>query len=252
MNKTVYLSPHLDDAVLSCGAIIWDQIRRHNQVEIWTIFAGDSLQPELSPFAREIHQRWQTGDSAPSLRRAEDNLACERLGVVPQHLPYPDCIYRRVPGTDRPLIEKKEDLFQPLSESERPLVDEIVRHIRQNLPSEATLVIPLGIGNHIDHQIVRQVGEVLNPSRFHYADFPYSAGHTEELQQLLPQGSSTFHFPINNQSLAAWQFAIEAYTSQLSSFWSSLSGMYNSLDAYAKTPLGNCLWQSDRTETLLK
>jgi LmbE family N-acetylglucosaminyl deacetylase len=180
MNKTIYLSPHLDDAVLSCGAIIWDQIRRHNHVEIWTIFAGDySPQPELSPFAQEIHQRWQTGDSAPSLRRAEDDLACERLSVVPQHLSYPDCIYRRLLGTDKPLIEKNEDIFQPLPGSERPLVDEIVRDLRQNLPSEATLIIPLGIGNHIDHQIVRQVGEVLNPSRFYYADFPYSAGHTE-------------------------------------------------------------------------
>jgi len=37
----IYLSPHLDDAVLSCGGIIWQQVQSGHQVEIWTICAAD-------------------------------------------------------------------------------------------------------------------------------------------------------------------------------------------------------------------
>ena len=252
MNKIVYLSPHLDDVVLSCGGIIWHQVQHHDEVEIWTLFAGDPPQKELSPFAREIHQRWQTGERAAAARRAEDTLACERLEVTPRQFAYPDCIYRNSPGTDQPLIKKNEDLFQPLPACEQAFVDEITAALQQIFPLEATLVIPLAMGNHIDHQIVRLVGERLTRSRFYYADFPYSGNHPEEVQGRVPQNSSTYHFPINNQSLALWQYAVEAYTSQISTFWPSLSDMYKSLEEYAKSPFGNCLWQSDKSEASIK
>ncbi|MHC1740341.1 MAG: PIG-L deacetylase family protein [Anaerolineaceae bacterium] len=252
MHTTIYLSPHLDDAVFSCGAIIWDQVRRHNQVEIWTLFAADAPQTPLTPFAQEIHSRWQTGSQAPAERRAEDTLACERLGAIPRYLPYPDCIYRSIPGTNDPLIQKNEDLFQPLPAVEQPLVAEIVQHLRGLVPEESSLIIPLAVGNHIDHQITRQVGEVLTRSRFYYADFPYSGNQPEGIHELVPQNSSTYHFPVNNQSLAAWQYAIEAYGTQLSTFWPSLSKMYQAVDTYANSPLGNCLWQSDKSEASMK
>jgi LmbE family N-acetylglucosaminyl deacetylase len=252
MNKIIYLAPHLDDAVLSCGGIIWDQLRRHAQVEIWTIFAGDPGEGELSRFAQEIQQRWQTGPQSQSARRAEDTLACERIGALPRQFSYPDCIYRNYPGTTRPLIEKNEDLFQPLTGLEQPFIDKIIDALRLILPLESTLIIPLGIGNHIDHQIVRQIGEVLNRSRFYYADFPYSGSHPEEILERVPQNSSTYHFPVNNQSLALWQYAVEAYTSQISSFWPSLSEMYKSVEFYANSPIGNCLWQSDKSESSMK
>jgi LmbE family N-acetylglucosaminyl deacetylase len=246
MNEYIYLSPHLDDVVLSCGAIIWDQVRRHESVKIWTIFAGDPPQKEFSPFAREIHKRWNTGpEEAVSTRRAEDRLACERLQVIPLHLSYLDCIYHNSSGTAQPLIENNEDLFQNLPDSEQPLVDEIAQQLRQVLPAACTLVIPLAIGNHIDHQIVRRVGKILKHSAYYYADFPYSSNHPEEIHDRAPVNSPTYHFPLNNQSLAVWQYAVEAYTSQLSSFWPSLNEMYEAVEAYAKSAIGNCLWQAN-------
>ena len=35
----IYLSPHLDDAVYSCGGMLWEQVQRGVQAEVWTIFA---------------------------------------------------------------------------------------------------------------------------------------------------------------------------------------------------------------------
>jgi hypothetical protein len=216
----------------------------HKPVEIWTIFAGDPLSKNISPLAQEIHERWQTGTQSPAARRNEDRLACERLNVLPIHLNFPDCIYRTQPGTTQPLILKNEDLFQPLPVSQEALIHEITDHLRKSLSAESIFILPLGIGHHIDHQIVRRTGEAIAPSCYYYADFPYSGTHPEELTAVLPENSSIYHYPINNQSLAAWQYAVKAYTSQISTFWPSMGEMYQRIEEYAKSSIGNCLWQS--------
>lgn len=243
MQKYIYLSPHLDDAILSNGAVIWDLVRRRIPVEVWTIFAGDPPAGNLSPFAREIHQRWQTGASAPAARRGEDQLACERLQVEFHHFEYPDCIYRTLPGSETPLIQKNEDLFQVLPATESALVDEITQNLTRLLPKDAFLVVPLGMGRHIDHQIVRKAGEQLGLPLFYYPDFPYAANHPEELDLLAPKNFVLQHFPLSNLALAAWQYAVEAYVSQISTFWPSLSEMYAKIEEYAHSPIGNCLLQ---------
>jgi LmbE family N-acetylglucosaminyl deacetylase len=246
MNQLIYLSPHLDDTVLSCGAIIWDQVRRHQPVEIWTLFAGDPPSGEYSPFVQELHQRWQTGAQAAKIRRSEDFLACERLNISARHFQYPDCIYRTVPGTSQPLIVKNEDLFQPLPAFEKPLIDEIASHLHTILPKNTSLVIPMGMGNHIDHQITRRVGESLQTDLLYYPDYPYSSSHPEEIELRAPRNGLQNHFPLSNLSLAAWQYAAEAYTSQISTFWPSLSDMYQNIENYSKSPIGNCLWKVEK------
>lgn len=251
MHKYIFLSPHLDDAVLSCGGVIWDMVRRRQSVEIWTIFAGDPPSEDYSPFAREIHQRWQTGAEAPEARRAEDSLACERLNVPYVHFPYPDCIYRTFPDTQLPVIEKNEDLFQyPLPSGEIPLIAEITDHLKKVLPEGCELVLPLGIGNHIDHQIVRRAGEALERPTLYYADFPYAASHAGEIAAALPKNATQGRFPLSNLALATWQYAVEAYTSQISTFWTSLSEMYNKIEEYARSSIGNSLWQVENTGNL--
>jgi LmbE family N-acetylglucosaminyl deacetylase len=74
----IYLSPHLDDVVLSCGGLVWEQARQGERVEIWTICAGDPPPIPLSSFAASLHERWQTNNKRQS-SAAEDKLACQRL-----------------------------------------------------------------------------------------------------------------------------------------------------------------------------
>jgi LmbE family N-acetylglucosaminyl deacetylase len=49
--RWIYLSPHFDDAVLSCGGLIFEQARQGIPIEIWTIFAGNPPPGPLSMFA---------------------------------------------------------------------------------------------------------------------------------------------------------------------------------------------------------
>jgi hypothetical protein len=68
----IYLSPHLDDVTLSCGGLVWEQVQAGEQVEIWTICAGDPPPGALSPYAEELHHRWGYGIEAIAERRIED------------------------------------------------------------------------------------------------------------------------------------------------------------------------------------
>jgi len=126
----VYLSPHLDDAVLSCGGLIAAQVRLGHPVLILTVCAGDPPAGELTPLARVLHERWQTGLQTAAVRRAEDLAACARLGAAARHLDLPDCIYRRSPKTGFPVISANEDLFAPIHPDEIPLVAALAERLR--------------------------------------------------------------------------------------------------------------------------
>ena len=91
----IYLSPHFDDAVFSCGGLLWEQAQAGDSVTIWTICAGEPLPGAFSDFAQMHHIRWESGEQAVAHRKLEDQLACQRVGAAYHYLPVPDCIYRR-------------------------------------------------------------------------------------------------------------------------------------------------------------
>jgi LmbE family N-acetylglucosaminyl deacetylase len=244
MPKFVYLSPHLDDAVLSCGAFLWKQVHIDRQpAEVWTIFAGDPPAGELSPFARELHARWQTDAEAPASRRAEDVAACAILGCTPMHLAYADCIYRSLPGGTSPRIEKNMDLFQYDPAKDLPLARELSEFLKSQLPADCALVVPLGVGGHIDHIVTRTAAEILERPLWYYADFPYSADCSEEIREKLPAHTIPCRFDTPSEAMTAWKQAIAAYRTQISSFWLSLEDMEQTMEEYAHTDCGKLLWQ---------
>ena len=110
MALRVYVSPHLDDAVFSCGGLIARQTARGDEVVVVTVFAGDPPVGELTPFAYELHRRWGGEGSPMGLRRAEDLVACGRVGASVVHLPLPDAVYRRS-NQGEPLYPDSASLF---------------------------------------------------------------------------------------------------------------------------------------------
>ncbi len=54
----LFLSPHPDDAVLSCGGLIHQLTQKGEPVTILTVMAGDPPDPlPDTPLVRELHQR---------------------------------------------------------------------------------------------------------------------------------------------------------------------------------------------------
>jgi LmbE family N-acetylglucosaminyl deacetylase len=55
----VYLSPHLDDAVLSCGGLIHRQVRAGQPPLVITLFSGQpAADAHVSAFTQSQHTRW--------------------------------------------------------------------------------------------------------------------------------------------------------------------------------------------------
>ncbi|MEN4042219.1 MAG: PIG-L family deacetylase [Anaerolineaceae bacterium] len=242
--RWIYLSPHYDDAVLSCGGLIWEQVNFSHTVEIWTIFSGNPPEGALSDYAREHHQRWGVVDSLIALRRSEDQAACAALGVKPRYFDLPDCIYRRLPGGEA-LIKSRTNLFSAIHPGETDLIHRITAIVAAQLLPADRLVCPLGVGGHVDHRLVRAAVDALERPVWYYADFPYTIlpEFQFQLADWVPPGSARWHHQISQQGLAAWQAGVASYASQISTFWENQDEMRSAIAAYAKTGYGSSLWQ---------
>jgi LmbE family N-acetylglucosaminyl deacetylase len=255
----IYFSPHLDDAALSCGGLIAQQSLAGEPVEIWTICAGDPPPGPFSPFAEELHARWQTGREATALRRQEDLAACKRLSAACRHLPVPDCIYRRAgldywghadvididfdPETAPYLYPDREAIFATLHPQEDGLVHRLAEQLNKMLPSAAELVCPLTLGNHVDHQLTRQAAESLGRPLWYYADYPYVLQYSQQIAALGVSGWRMLRFPVSEVALQAWIQSIAAHQSQISTFWTDLKAMRTAIAAYHDDYGGAILWK---------
>ena len=84
--RYVYLSPHLDDAVLSCGGLIHRQRQEGESVLVVTIFAGSADQAAASDFATSLCRSWGLGPDPVMARRIEDQRALSFLSAEYRHL----------------------------------------------------------------------------------------------------------------------------------------------------------------------
>ena len=171
----IFLSPHYDDAVLSCGGTIAGLVRAGHPPLILTIFGGEAPEELVGPFAGWKHSRWgaTTAEEILAIRRAEDLAAAAVLGCRTRWLGHLDAIYRGERYTSDP------ELFGRLREIEAGLVGIIADEVR-SVPEwrEDTVVyVPLGIGKHVDHQLTYAVGRRLagcGVPVFAYEDCPYA------------------------------------------------------------------------------
>lgn len=172
----VYLSPHLDDAVLSCGGSIRRQTQAGRGVLVLTIFAGSPSRPNISPLAAQLHVRWGgLANPMAAVRRREDDEAIGLLGAHCWHLEYLDAIYRH--DGDSFLYERDEDLFGSLHRSDLELATRVADSILETCSGQQPgVVAPLGVGNHVDHQLLREAVLTLQgrfPEVVFYEDYPY-------------------------------------------------------------------------------
>lgn len=244
----IYLSPHLDDAALSCGG----QIARHTAagrpVLIVTLMAGDPPPGAVAGYAAELHHRWQLAQDAVAARRAEDVAACAILGADYRHGTIPDCIYRR-DADGRSYYETWAQITGEIHQADYDLKQQIRRQLAAllaPLPPAQQVVAPLAAGNHVDHQLVRQAAEaVLGTKLVYYEDYPYVRDATT-LERALAGAANTWQSEVIRLTPAAVQQKIEAiaaYNSQLSTFFNGRDDLERQVWAFTNHTGGERLWQ---------
>jgi len=176
MSRTIiYVSPHLDDAVLSCAGRIRAQASGGDTVIVATPTAAEPTRGNITSLAREVHARFGLGDKAIDERRKEDEKACRRLGATVRHGPCLEALYRLDPATGSPLYGDLMRLFGPVHPIHAAAVSELVAWLRA-LPEAAEVVVPLAVGDHVDHGWTRHACEACFPSArlLYYEDYPYA------------------------------------------------------------------------------
>jgi LmbE family N-acetylglucosaminyl deacetylase len=238
--RHIYISPHLDDAALSCGGLICEQARSGEPVEIWTVFTGVPDGSALSPLAREVHaaQGTQTAAETLAARIREDRSACAILGAAPRHLGMLDAIYRTRPDGS-PIYS---EIFTPIDPVEAGIPAQLTETISGLLEPGDVIAGPLALGGHVDHRVVRAALERIGLPAWFYADIPYLIRHPGDLAPATAAMRPT-RFDISPPALEAWQDSVAAYASQMEPLFGGEAAMRAAIRGCWQEDRGLKLWQ---------
>ncbi|MBN1565897.1 MAG: PIG-L family deacetylase [Anaerolineae bacterium] len=261
----IFLSPHMDDAVLSCGGLIAQLVQAGDSVTVFTLMAG-AVPPDapMTPFINEHFVRWAMVPDPVLGRHAEDRQSVTSLGGTLQLGDIPDALYR-TNGLGVPFYPDLDRLFGAIHPHD-PAVTRAAALIAALDPA-ATIYAPLGAGHHVDHQVVRKAvvdwlklqsqittQRAAQVAVFFYEEYPYSADDTTQIVQTARDAFGHATHPVlhylSEAALDAKINAIACYRSQISTFWDDIPAMAAATRRYAmqvgEGTYAERLWQYSR------
>lgn len=166
-NTLYILSPHLDDAVLSLGEHIIDWKKQGKKIKIVTIFTKFKSNKNVPDYSLEYIKKSgfkSIGDFEKS-RADEDIRAMEIMGVEYEHWGFVDAGFREIYRTREQLLGGKVNSDD----------DKLIKKIREKTEkiSADLILLPYGIGGHVDHLIVKKAGKKFRGKILYYLESPY-------------------------------------------------------------------------------
>lgn len=218
----VVVSPHPDDAVLSCGGLL----AAHSDALVLTVFDGDPPTPRQPPF---------DGFVDPKARRDEDRTAIADLNCRHESLLLPDAIDRR-DAEGNSLYRSYASIFAGVHPHDRAMMDRIEEALRSQYP-DRLLVCPLAVGAHVDHQLAAHAGRRLQGQgrevRF-YEDAPYVYGEDTVMKAALRMRGTVRGYIDLTIDRARKEAALSCYTSQIEVLFGSMDDYRAQASAHYK------------------
>jgi len=222
------LSAHLDDAVLSCGALL-SRLGGRTPVTVVTVFT-EAGQPPHTRAAQRYLEQCGAGDAAGLYvdRRREDVEVLESLGVEHVHLGVSDALFRRrevvpllarlgrvAPETAHRYPTYRFDIAKGrVARGDRALLYQLEADLRAQADRiDAALVFgPIGVGRHVDHLLTRSLTERLGQrAAVLYSDFPYDMHDSPDANYLEANGLAPVTW---DQDIDAKNALIKGYRTQ--------------------------------------
>lgn len=167
------LSPHLDDAVLSCGDHVLAWTKQGHKVFIITVFTDFGSNP-ISIGASDYLNKsgFDNTQDFKKERISEDMKAMKKLNVQYKYLNFTDGVFRKYAKKQ---IYSYTNLFHGKISRKDRLVENEIGNELSKFRNFDKIVIPLGVGKHVDHLLVRRVAEktFLGKKIMYYVDQPY-------------------------------------------------------------------------------
>jgi LmbE family N-acetylglucosaminyl deacetylase len=240
--RHIFLSPHLDDIVYSCGGTLGMQVSSGIHPLVISVFAGAPAQNiQLGSFATQVTRSWGSSSTGVhglmETRRQEDRTALDYLQADYLWLDYQEAIFRGNP----PYYASEEqiiggDVHLEDSEIDRDFAA-LLLDLQARLPDTAWYA-PLGVGRHVDHQIVSSAADRLlehGAKVYFYEDFPYAARKENAVEERLNELGAEYEYALVEVS-EMMPLRLEAstiYASQIASNFGSVEGMQKLIDTYA-------------------
>lgn len=169
-SEFVVAAPHPDDAAFACGGLLAEAIRRGIAVTIHTLFT-------VTTFA---DGKTYDDPALPTAKRRQEEEAYAQVLGAGCKLVYHDF--------DEALVRKQgsfEAIYDPHSfgPADKAAADDISQILKAASAKGETLLLPMGLGHHLDHSLVRDAGLGITPlpARLYlYEDLPYAQDYTPD------------------------------------------------------------------------
>lgn len=147
--EAIFVSPHIDDVVFSCGGTLAQACQR-GRVLVVSVFSHSG--------------------KTTTVRKKEEEATARLLGYEPMFLDFPDNIRRDWLGGLSFRMFRKE-----IPKKEKGWCLRLAEKF-ENITSERSaprFYFPLGVGGHVDHLICHQLG-ASSSNAFFFEDLPYA------------------------------------------------------------------------------
>lgn len=233
MKKILVVSPHLDDAVLSCGDLIDKYVKENNTVDVITVFSGKPQKNNVSSAAKKFHDNCFLGIDAMKYRKKEDIKAHKLLKCHSLYLNFKECLYR----SDKLgfIYPNLDDIYHLEIDREQENIKELSKRLLAIINNYDEIYAPLGLGNHADHLLVNlainKIRKQLKGKLFFYEEVAYVCYYYRNNNDSnWGKGLKSKIITLSNDNYSNKISAILLYRSQLNILWSDMSQMISDLD----------------------
>jgi len=230
----IFFSPHLDDAVLSCGGLILKLAKNKQRVLVITIFSGVNEKTIVSGVMSNYVKKcgYFNPKELSKERKKEDRRVMKELGITGKWMDFNEADYRPIyknqkEMVDKRVIEKEDFLLKKVREKVEKIMDD-------NLNPGGEVYFPIGLGMHIDHAIIKRVGEkVKYGGVYFWEDYPYKMYTSNQLDLLMLRNKFCLSRVVDlGASIDRKKEVVEMYKSQLNVIFGSKPVFLSSFEKY--------------------
>lgn len=232
----LFVSPHLDDAVFSAGGLI----SRLNDNGVNTFVINVFTKPSKNPYTFSIKRflkkcGYTDADRFYRDRVLEDKVAVKKVGAKAKYLGFVDALWRRKNVNKIihyfskfiPELEYVYPLYRTsiayglISPHDSKLYGEIHKKVKKYLSKskDPVLFLPLGIGLHTDHLIVRDSCSNFKCPTVYWADYPYIKNNDIDEKFISKLSLGVYNMRMTKNQKRRKEKAVNSYISQLNAIF---------------------------------